>query len=65
MSEPILTASREPRRGRDARRAARTQRSHESVPYITRKIPLTEMLSEEGLAIIERNAETLLQEIGI
>jgi trimethylamine--corrinoid protein Co-methyltransferase len=65
MPEPVLTASREPRRGRDARRAARAQRSHESVPYITRKIPLTEMLSEEGLEIIERNAETLLQEIGI
>ena len=65
MSEPALTAAREPRRGRDARRAARAHRSHESVPYITRKIPLTEMLGEEGLAIIERNAETLLQEIGI
>ena len=32
----------------------------ESVPYITRNIPLTEILSEEGLAIIERNADTLL-----
>ena len=50
MSEPALTAAREPRRGRDARRAARAHRSHESVPYITRTIPLTEMLSEEGLA---------------
>ncbi len=65
MPEPVLTASREPRRGREARRAARAQRSHELLPYITRKIPLTEMLSEEGLQIIERNAETLLQEIGI
>ena len=65
MSEPALTAAREPRRGRDARRAARAHRSHESIPYITRKIPLTEILSAEGLEIIERNAETLLQEIGI
>ncbi len=65
MSEPVLTAPREPRRGRDARRAARAHRSHESIPYITRKIPLTEILSAEGLEIIERNAETLLQEIGI
>src|SRR5579862_7845061 len=36
-----------------------------SVPYITRAIPLTEVLSEEGLSLIEHNAETLLEEIGI
>jgi trimethylamine---corrinoid protein Co-methyltransferase len=55
----------EPRRGRDARRAARAQRSVAHVPYITRNIPLTELVSEEGLAIIERNADTLLEEVGI
>ncbi len=55
----------EPRRGREARRSARAQRSVASIPYITRAIPLTEMLSEEGLAIIERNADTLLQEVGV
>jgi trimethylamine---corrinoid protein Co-methyltransferase len=55
----------EPRRGRDARRAARAQRSIAHVPYITRNIPLTELVSEEGLAIIERNADTLLEEVGI
>ena len=65
MSETASAAAREPRRGREARRTARAHRSHASVPYITRKIPLTEMLSEEGLETIERNAETLLQEIGI
>jgi trimethylamine--corrinoid protein Co-methyltransferase len=65
MSEPASAAAREPRRGREARRSARAHRSHASVPYITRNIPLTEILSEEGLETIERNAETLLQEIGI
>jgi trimethylamine--corrinoid protein Co-methyltransferase len=55
----------EGRRGRDARRAARMQRATVSVPYITRNIPLTEVLSPEGLEIIEHNAETVLQEIGI
>ena len=64
MSEPAATV-REPRRGREARRSARAHRSAASIPYITRKIPLTEMLSEEGLEIIERNADTLLEEIGI
>jgi trimethylamine---corrinoid protein Co-methyltransferase len=65
MSDIAPSASREPRRGREARRSARAQRSHASIPYITRKIPLTEILSEEGLATIEHNADTLLQEIGI
>jgi trimethylamine--corrinoid protein Co-methyltransferase len=55
----------EPRRGREARRSARAQRGVESIPYITRAIPTTAILGEEGLAIIEHNAETLLQEIGI
>jgi trimethylamine--corrinoid protein Co-methyltransferase len=53
------------RRGREARRAARVQRSGVSIPYITRNLPLTEILTEEGLAIIERNADTVLEEIGI
>jgi trimethylamine--corrinoid protein Co-methyltransferase len=56
---------KEARRGRDARRAARTQRAGVSIPYITRNIPLTDVLSEEGMQIIEHNAETLLEEIGI
>jgi trimethylamine--corrinoid protein Co-methyltransferase len=57
--------SREGRRGREARRAARLQARAASVAYITRNLPLTEVLSEEGLALIERNAETILQEIGV
>ena len=53
------------RRGRDARRAARASRGGASIPYITRQSPLVEFLSEEALQIIEHNAETLLEEIGI
>ena len=51
--------------GRDAKRAARTARSHSFVPFITRKIPYYEVLGEEGLALLERNADTILQEVGI
>ena len=51
--------------GREAKRAARSARSAQSVPYITRKIPSCEVLDEEGLATIERNANTILEEIGI
>ncbi len=70
MSEPARTesampAAREPRRGREARRTARAQRSAVSIPYITRAIPLTEILSLEGLETIEHNSETLLEEIGV
>ncbi len=53
------------RGGRDARRAARSAAAVESAPYIRRNIPLSEILSEEGLAIIEANADTILSEIGI
>ncbi len=59
------SAPAEGRMGRDARRAARSKRGAVSIPYITRAIGVTEVLSEEGLAIIEGNADTLLQEVGI
>src|ERR1700723_4508500 len=51
--------------GRDAKRAARAARAGSSIPYITRKIPYYEVLNEEGLALMERNADTILEEIGI
>ncbi len=35
------------------------------MPYITRQIPLYDVLGEEGLQIIENNAETILEEIGV
>ena len=51
--------------GRDAKRASRAARAASSIPYITRKIPYYEVLSEEGLATLEYNADTILEEIGI
>ena len=51
--------------GREAKRAARSARSNQSAPYITRKIPYYEVLDEEGLQLIERNADTILEETGI
>ncbi|HZZ60248.1 MAG TPA: trimethylamine methyltransferase family protein [Roseiarcus sp.] len=65
MSEPEHVPARESRRGREARRSARAHRAQAAAPYITRKIPLTETLSAEGLEIIERNADSLLEEIGV
>src|SRR5260370_39141964 len=51
--------------GRDAKRAARAARAGVSIPYITRQIPFYEVLGEEGLALMEANADTILEEIGI
>ena len=51
--------------GRDAKRAARLAQVATSVPFIVRKIPNFEALGEEGLELIERNANTVLQETGI
>ena len=50
---------------RDAKRAVRAAQAGHSIPYITRKIPCYEVLNEEGLALIEHNADTILEEIGI
>src|ERR1700740_2053821 len=51
--------------GRDAKIAPRTARSQAFVPFITRKIPYYEVLSRDGLELLERNADTILEEIGI
>ncbi len=51
--------------GRDAKRAARTARAQNFVPYITRKIPYYEVLGNDGLELLEHNADTILEEIGI
>ncbi len=53
------------RGGRDARRSARIAQVADTVPFITRALAPYEVLSEEGLALIEHNAETVLEEIGI
>jgi len=57
------------RRGRSgggaARRAERTALRIDAAPPITRAIPTFDLLPEETLAIIEANAETVLEEIGV
>jgi len=55
-------------RGRGSRRGGRKageQSAEASAPYITRNVPYYEVLDEEGLSLIEKNAETILEEIGI
>jgi trimethylamine--corrinoid protein Co-methyltransferase len=56
-----------PRRsgGRAARQAARLASHAEHVPFLTRKLAPFEVLDEEGLSLIEHNADTILQEVGL
>src|SRR5689334_20242712 len=72
MSDPQASAdpgSRRSRRsggGAEARRAQRSAAGQgPQLTYIKRQIPLYEVLTEDGLALIENNADTVLQEIGI
>jgi trimethylamine--corrinoid protein Co-methyltransferase len=51
--------------GREARRAARAAAAPPRMPYITRKVPYYEVLTEEGLRRIEDAGDTILKEIGI
>ncbi|MCO6385510.1 trimethylamine methyltransferase family protein [Aliihoeflea sp. 40Bstr573] len=52
--------------GAAARRAARSGGGPgKTLTYIKRQIPLYEVLNEEGLALIEANADTVLEEVGI
>ena len=51
--------------GAEARRLLRKDQGHVQLPYIRRKIQPYDILSEESLAIIEANADIILQEIGI
>lgn len=58
-------SGRRGRGGSEARRAARTARSVAVTPAIQRAVPVYEVLDEEALQLIERNAETVLAEIGL
>ena len=51
--------------GGAARRASRSAVSFESARFIERNIPNLDILHDEALDIIETNAETVLEEIGV
>lgn len=66
MSETANTGARRKRgAGRKAKRASRQARTVSTATWIDRKIPYFEVLGEEGLSLIEQNADTILEEIGI
>ncbi len=51
--------------GADARRERRRAGTGVAMPYIRRRVPVYEVLDEEGLALIEANADRVLAEIGL
>jgi len=53
------------RGGRRGRQDSNSAAVPTIVPYITRKIPDYELLDDEGLTLVENNADTILEEIGI
>jgi len=51
--------------GRAGRQALRLATHIEAVPFLTRKLKPFEVLDEEGLSLIEHNADTILEEVGL
>jgi trimethylamine--corrinoid protein Co-methyltransferase len=51
--------------GRAGRQAARASHHIARVPFLTRKLQPFEVLDEEGLATIEYNADTILEQVGL
>ena len=65
MTEAAAPSRRTRGGGGAARRAERTAVRIECAKYIERKIPNFEVLDEAALAMIEANAELVLEEIGV
>lgn len=58
----------QPRRrsgGRAGRKAARAAVAPEALPFLTRTLKPFELVSEEGLSMLEENADTILERVGV
>ncbi|MFK7754394.1 MAG: trimethylamine methyltransferase family protein [Sedimentitalea sp.] len=53
------------RAGREKRIQARAKKSAVSAPYVTRRIGLVSLIDESAVAMIERNADRILDQIGM
>jgi trimethylamine--corrinoid protein Co-methyltransferase len=65
MTEQVLLARAGRGIGREQRREARARQKAAKLPYIRRRLPVIDLLSLEAIEIIEANAETILEEIGV
>jgi trimethylamine--corrinoid protein Co-methyltransferase len=64
-SAEIVSAGRARSGGREGRRALRAAQRPPRAPYIRRRIATFDVLSEEGLALIEAQADRILEETGM
>ena len=51
--------------GREGRRAQRAASTGSAAAFLTRKLQPVELVSEEGLELLEHNADTILEEVGV
>ncbi len=65
MSDTLEQGRRRRGGGSAERRSVRSRGAPDTIPYLTRRVPVFEVLDEAGLALIEHNADTILEEIGI
>ena len=65
MSDEATGARRGRRGGGRAGRQAARSAAAATKPYLERTMPPVEMLSEDGLATIEENAEEILATVGV
>ena len=59
------TTPRQRSGGRAGRQALRLSHQVERVPFLTRTLAPFEVLNDEGLSLIEQNADTILEEVGL
>ncbi len=60
-----MTTNRRRTGGRAGRQAARAATAVTSQPFLTRNFKPFELMSEEGLELIEHNADTILEQTGV
>jgi trimethylamine--corrinoid protein Co-methyltransferase len=65
MTDEILIERPQRGNARETRRSAREKKKAVKLPYIRRRLPVTELLSLEAIEIIEANADSILEEIGV
>jgi trimethylamine--corrinoid protein Co-methyltransferase len=51
--------------GREGRKATRAAHAEPAAAFLTRTLKPFEILSDEGLEILEHNADTILEEVGV
>jgi len=65
MSGRRRSGGRSARGGRSGRLAERSAEVINRSPFLTRKLKPMELVSDEGLSLLEQNADTILEQVGV